>query len=851
MKSQFIRQGSSWVRHLVQDFRYGHRLLLKNRVHTFISVLTLALGIGTSTTIFSVVYGVLLHSLPYYKSGQIVQIWQINSEGSHMRFDDPDFEDMHTQVRSLQSMAEIRSDETPVSVGNEPDRVRVASVSKDFFSVMGVHLVIGRPFGPEEQHLGAAPTALVSYTYWQRHLHQAADLGAVRFTISKKAIAIIGVLPPGFSFPDDSEIWMARETEARLPSRSAHNWQVVARIRDGVSLNQARTDMSAIAHQLYEQYGPHDMNMVDAAVFPLRDALTADIKPALLVLQGVAGLLLLVACANVMNLSLAQASARAGELAVRTALGASRWRVVRQFLTEAILLCLLGSFFGIIAANIGVHALLMLAPANIPRLNEISVNLPVLWFALGLSLVVAAGLGVLTALRATSGDVQKTLSETGRYQGQAASSQRLGRVLIAGQIAITLILLIGAGLLGRSMLRVLSIYPGFQTEHVLTLDLKLPDVTADTKNQRVQFLEQLISGLKGIPGVKDVGGTNALPLQSDPADGTFVVIKEQQLSFEQKELINRAAQASTKLEPALIKSINDFFGALFRDTSRVGSADYVVASEGYFPSLGISLLRGRLFNDGDTVEATHVAIISESVARQKFQGQEPLGQTIEFGNMDGDLRLLTVVGVVGEVRVQRLELVPHPTIYVNYRQRPVATSQFNVVLRTNSNPTTIFASARSVLSKLDPTIPLRFESFTRILSASLNDRRFNLLLVGVFALTALLLAMAGIFGVLAFSVAQRTREIGVRIALGATTGSVIKMVLGQGLSTVMIGTVIGIMGSFIFTRTIRSLLFGVSPIDPFTIAGVALVLIFLAMLASYIPARRATRVDPMVALRYE
>lgn len=841
-------RGLDWVQCVTQDFRYGSRILWKSRIYAFVSVLTLALGIGASTAIFSVVYGVLLRALPYYKPEQIIQIWQLNSKGGHMRFDDPNFEDMCAQARSLQSMAEMHSEETPVLVGDEPDRIRVATVSKGFFSVMGVQPVIGRLFSPEEQHLGAVPTALVSYSYWQRHLHGTSDLGAVKFTISKNATAIIGVLPPGFSFPDNSQIWTARETEARLPSRSAHNWQVVARIRDGASLDQARADVSAIAHRLYKQYGPHDMNMVDAAAFPLRDALTADVRPALLVVLGVAGLLLLVACANVMNLSLAQASARLGELAVRAALGASRWRLVRQFLTEAILICVLGGFFGVITAYFGVPALLALAPTNIPRLNEISINLPVLWFALALSLVVAAGLGVLTALRATSGDVQATLAETGRRQGSAAGSQSVARIIVAGQIAITLTLLIGAGLLGRSMLRVLSIYPGFQIEHVVALDLKLPEITADAKVQRVQFLEELISHLKAIPGIQEVGGTNAMPLQSDPADGTFAVINDQQLSSDQKELINRAAQASTKRDPAFMQSLNGFFRTLFHDTAKTGSADYVVASEGYFPSLGIPLLRGRLFNDGDSLESPHVAVISESVA---LQGQDPLGQTIEFGNMDGDLRLLKIVGVVGDVRVQRLESAPHPTIYVNYRQRPFATSQFNIVLRTRSDPTSIFDSSRRVLSQLDPTIPPRFETFTQIFSESLNSRRFNLLLVGVFAVTAMLLAMAGIFGVLAYSVAQRTREIGVRIALGATRSNVLKMVLGQGLITAVIGTAVGLVGSFIFTRTIRSLLFGVSPTDPFTIMGVALVLILLALLASYIPARRATRVDPIIALRYE
>lgn len=846
-------RGAGWFEGLGQDFRYGFRRIRKNPVYAFVCVLTLALGIGASTAIFSVAYGVLLRPLPYAKPDQIVRMWEMNPKGRRMQFADPNFEDMRTQNRSLQGMAQMRSAESPVSVGNAPARVRVAYVSQDFFSVMAVQPAMGRLFAPEEQRFGSAPTALVSYSYWQRYLHEAKDLSTLKFAVAKVPTAIVGVLPPGFQYPDDSQVWLPREIEASLPSRTAHNWQVIARMRDGVSLDQSRADTSAIARSLSQQYRLGEKNMVDAAVLPLRDALTMDVRPVLLVLLGVAGLLLLVACANVMNLSLAQTSGRANELAVRVALGASRWRLVRQFLVESLLLCLLGGLLGVVGAYFGVRALLALAPSSIPRLDEISVNLPVLCFALGLSFVVAAGLGVLTALRATSGEVQSALAEGGRRQGTAVRSRRTGRIIVAGQVAITLTLLIGASLLGRSMMRVLSINPGFETEHVVTLDLKLPDLEARTESQRVQFLDQLISRLQTLPGVQSVGGTNVLPLKSDDsADGNFVIVNPQQLTQAQRELIERSATVSLEnADPAFLKEMSKFFDDLFRDKEHTGTADYVVASEGYFQTLGIRLLNGRLFNEGDGPNAPHAALISESVARQHWPNQDPLGQTIEFGNMDGDLRLLTVVGVVGEVRKHSLESAPRPSIYVNYRQRLRAASEFDVVLRTNSDPAATFAAVRGVLNQLDPTVAPRLSTFTEVFSESLTNRRFNLLLVGVFALAALLLAMAGVYGVLAYSVAQRTREIGVRIALGATPGSILKMVLGQGLVTVAIGIAIGLVGSFLLTRTMRSLLFEVSPSDPLTVVGVALLLLLIAMLASYIPARKATRVDPMVALRYE
>jgi predicted permease len=369
----------------------------------------------------------------------------------------------------------------------------------------------------------------------------------------------------------------------------------------------------------------------------------------------------------------------------------------------------------------------------------------------------------------------------------------------------------------------------------------------------VQFLERLVSGIQALPGVETVGGTNVLPLKhSDSSDGTFVVLNPQQLTPAQRQLIERSVQAwSDKPDSDLVQDMTTFLEDLFRNKEQSGTADYVVASEGYFETFKIPLLRGRLFNDSDGPTAPHVALISEAVARQKWPGQDPIGQTIEFGNMDGDLRLLTIVGVVGEVRKHSLETAPRPTVYVNYQQRPRSAYEFDIALRTNSDASVVSASVRKLLNQLDPTVPLRISTFNQVFSESISNRRFNLLLVGLFALAALLLAIAGVFGVLAYSVAQRTQEIGVRIALGATRGQILKMVLGQGFVTVAIGIAIGLVGSFLLTRTMRSMLFEISPNDPLTMVGIALLLTLVALVASYIPARRATRVDPMIALRYE
>jgi predicted permease len=813
-------------------------MLARNPGFTAVAVLTLALGIGASTAIFSVVYGVLLRPLPYSKPDQIVELWEVNAQGGHMNFADPNFEDVRSQSHGFQGMAEYAAWLESVSGGSEPTRSMVASVSRDFFPLMRVGPVLGRGFAPEEQRFGAAPVALVSYAYWKQYLGGTADLSSTKLTIEHQLCSIIGVLPPGFRFPFDSDIWVPRELWGRLPSRTAHNWHVVARLRGDVPLPQARAEVSGIARRLKQQYG-QDTMMIDVAVLPLRTALTSDVRPALLVLLGAVGFLLLVACANVVNLLLAQAAARERELAVRSALGAGRWRLVRQFLTEALLLSIDGGALGILAALWGVDALVALAPSNLPRLQDVAVNLPVLFFTFALSVAVAAGLGIFTALRATSGESRGpqnqrsallgALVERGQGHTGTLRGHRLSRTIVGVQIATTVVLLAGAGLLGRSLLRVLSVDPGFRIEHVLTMDLAMPFAEKDTeKVQRVAFLNELFSRLRAIPGVHEVGGVNGLPLTEGLADGTYILMTPQEK------------------QPRM-----DDLEQLFHQSARTGDADYCVASEGYFRALGIPLRRGRLFDQRDTMDSPHVALISESLAREKWPNQDPLGRTIEFGNMDGDLRFLTVVGVVGDLREDSLEKKPRPTIYVDYQQRPQAMLHFTVVLRAEANPTAVFSAAREIVRGLDPNLPPSFDTFKEVFSASLKTRRFNLTLVGVFAATALLLAVAGIYGVMAYSVVRRTHEIGVRMALGARAPDVLRLVLGQGMRTAAAGLAVGIAASFALTRAMQSLLFGVRATDPLTLAGVALLFGAAALLANYVPARRATKVDPMVALRYE
>ena len=844
--------GADWIGIMFQDLGFGIRVLRRNPLSSLTAIFTLALGISATTAIFSVVYGVLLRPLPYDRPEQLVQVWEEEKNGVDSNLADPNFQDLRAQNHSLNGLAEFHADLASVSGGSEPKRLMVATVSSDFFPLMRVYPMRGRGFAAEDQRVGAAPVALVSYSYWKQYLNAANDLSTLKLRVENQSASVIGVLPPGFRFPNDADLWVPRELYPPLPARTAHNWEGIARLRDGVTITQARDDLGLIAGAIKKQYGD-EVDLVSVSMLPLQDALTSTVRPSLIILLGTVGFLLLVACANVMNLLLAQASARETELAVRAALGASRGRMVRQFMAETLLLSLAGGVFGVLAAYWGVHWLLKLAPPDTPGLAGVSMNLPVLFFALGLCLVVAVGLGTFTALRSDSNDIRATLAEGGRSGAGSFRTQLIGRSVVVMQLAITMTLLIGAGLLGRSLMRVLSIDPGFRTEHVVTIDLALPTAfKPDQKVRRVQFLNDLFGRLRALPGVQDVGGTNALPLLTGTtSDGGFAVVNPQQLSPRTRDLINRAVRSDVSSDSALIKDVSDFFGQLFRDPKNGGYADYASVSEGYLRSLGIPLLRGRLFDDRDTMDAPHVALISESLARQKWPNEDPTGYTIEFGNMDGDLRLLTVIGVVGDVRERSLEKPPRPTIYVNYRQRPQATYHFSAVVRTAGDPASVIASARKIVRELDPDVPPSTSSFTTIFAASTSGRRFNLVLFGIFAGTALLLAIAGIYGVLAYSVSRRTREMGVRMALGATAANVMRLVLGQAAITTGIGVVLGLVGSFILMRSLQSMLYEVGAADPLTFGAVALLLLVVALLAAYLPARRATKVDPNVALRYE
>ena len=822
-----IRLGN-WLHSVLSDCRFGLRHLRKNLGFTVVALLTLALGIGATTAMFSVVYGVLLRPLPYSDSNRIMAVFEVNSRGNPSRVADSNFDDFRDQSRAFQAIAKYGNDVVSVSGASQPTRTAVASVSPDFLSVFRIQPILGRDFTASDSTKGAGPAVLVSYGYWRQHLGSSPDLSQAHLKIGDSVFSVIGVLPAGFQFPTDADLWLPVDLNGEAPSRTAHNFSVVGRLRDGVTVAQANQDISAIGRRIHQTSSEQsDYLLKDAMVLPLRDSITRQARSPLLVLLAAVGFLLLVACANVANLLLAQASVRQRELAIRTALGAARARLVRQFLTEAFLLSLVGGCLGVLAAFWAVTGLVGLAPANLPRLASISINIPVLLFAWFLSSAVAVGLGAFTAAHATSADPRKGLAEGGRVQSGTPASQRVGQIIVAAQIAITLILVVGAGLFGRSLLKVLEVRPGFNVDKIVTMDVSLPEVEdSQAKANQVIFFSNLIDRLQQIPGVRKVGATSGLPMDGGLPDGMFLLMTQNEIP----------------------KSADDF-DALFQQKDRIGAADFCVATAGYFQALGIPLVRGRIFDQRDGASSPHVAVISESLARDRWPNQDPLGHTIEFGNMDGDLRLLTIVGIVGDTHEYGLDTPPRPTVYVNLFQRPRAA--ITLTMLSDAATPSVTAAARGILRDLNPEIPAEFRTFPQIYSASLGSRRFNVILLGFFGITALLLATAGVFGVMAYSVSRRTPEIGVRIALGAGPGDVLGMILGQGLRTIFIGVAMGIVGALALTRAIGSLLFGVAAADPLTFGAVTLLLVGAALLACYLPARRAMRVDPMVALRYE
>lgn len=823
---------------LIKDIRYGLRSMAKRPGFTAIAVITLALGIGASTSIFSVVDAVLLRPLPYPNSDQIVTLREVNEKGTKIAFAEPNFIDVRSRNRTLDAVAQYNGQLTTVTGASEPVRAMTFVVSSDFFRVLGTKPLVGRTFLPEEQKAGGAPVAVVSYGFWQSLLGGRSDLTGTTLKVMDQNVAVVGVMPPEFAFPSKAEIWIPRELFPAEVSRSAHNWAVVARTRAGVSVEQARTDVSTIGKQLKQEYGK-DVDSVDFTALSLQEYMVGNVRGVLLLIFAAVGFLLIVACANVANLLLAQVTARQKDFAVRSALGATRLRLARQFVTENVLLVLLAGTVGVLLSFWGVDLLLSLNQQGLPRMREIGVDARVIGFTFGLSLLIGAVLGIVPVLRFSPKSLESSLRETSAAS-RGYAGQRLRSLLVVAQMALTVVLLAAAGLLGKSFYRLLQIDPGFRTDSAVAMEVSLPErppnearykalmqsykrlieqgvapdehVQLSPEEERYRlFQSQLLDRLSATPGVTAVGTISALPLSGGGPDGLFLI---------------------------------------GNNPARKGQADYRLATAGYFAALKIPVLRGRMFDASDKFESPNAAVVSQSLVQKYWPNEDPIGQTIQFGNMDGDLRLLHIVGVVGDIHDYGVDAAVLPTVYANALQR-LPMSSLTVVTRGQSEPGALVPTMREVVHSLNPQLPLAFRTLDQVYSSSLSQQRFSLVIFAVFAMTALILAAMGIYGITAYAVAQRTQEIGIRMALGAQMRDVLRLVLGYALLLVVIGGVIGLVGAYAARSVLRSLLFEVAPTDVSVFLAVPVLLVLVALVACIVPARRATKVDPLVALRHE
>ena len=811
----------------LRDLRYGARVLRRAKAFASVSILTLGLGIGAATAVFSAINGVLLSPLPYPEPDRIVRLFQIDNTGRRMgNVSEPNFEDWNDRTRGSQFMALMSSGPVPVAIGSETTMINGASVSREFFDVMRQTPVVGRTFVDDERRVGGARAVIVSDNLWRTRLGSA-PLASLNLRISNEIHQVIGVMPPGFDYPAASEFWTAKEIHARQTSRTSHNFQVVARLTPGVPLSAAQSEISTLSRQLKAQHGDGTW-MSDATAVPLREQLTATAQPTLLVLFGAAMLLLVIACLNVSNLQLARASTRRREIAVRLAVGAGSGRIARQLLAEALVLSAAAALLGIVVALGAVQALVAMQPGNLPRMQSIEVNWLVMLFAIAVAVVTAVVLGVVTSVRATRQEIRDTLSEGTRTMAGGRTSERIRQGLVVAQVALTVILLIGAGLLARSFAKLLQVDTGYRTASAVVIDLSWPfSREPSVQLSRKAAQHELMTQLGALPGVQGTGLINTFPLGNGFfANGQFIEMTR----VDEIQSLEDRARLGDELK------------------ARLGFAGYRIVSEGYFTTMGIPLIRGRLFDERDGPDAPHVAVISESLAGTKWPNQDPIGRFVQFGNMDGDTRGFRIIGIVGDVREISPEALPGPLFYGYYRQRMA--TRFSVVVRTAmAGP--IAPTARQVVRQIDPELPVQIRTVEDVFDRALAGRRFSLTLIGVFSVAALLLATLGIYGLISYLVAERTREIGIRLALGAESTDVLRLIVGRGAILAGAGLAVGLGSSLGLTRLLKGMLFGVTATDPAAFIIVTIVTLAAVLAASYLPARRAMGVTPVGAMRVD
>ncbi|HEV8141130.1 MAG TPA: ABC transporter permease [Pyrinomonadaceae bacterium] len=809
----------------IKDIRSSVRNLTKSKAFAAATLVTLALGIGANTAIFSVVNAVLLRPLPYAEADRLIVPWGSKSEMQyHSVVSYPDFVDWQARTQTLEYLAAYNSSGILLRQSDgEPELMTGSAVSADLFPLLKITPAIGRFFTRAEDQQNAPAVIVLGYDLWQRRFKSDANIIGQQIRIGSLSATVLGVLPKGFVFParaskTDFLRPLAPALGERVQRRSSYSLRVIARLKPGVSLSAADSEMRSIGAQLEQQY-PDEGFRLGSKLISLYDAVTWGSKVPLLVLLGAVGFVLLIACANIANLLLARAAARQREIAIRAALGAGRWQIIRQLLMESVLLSLAGGALGLLVASWGVRLLVATSPLDIPRLKDVGLDATVLVFTVVISVLTGLFFGLVPALQASRADLQDALKEGGRGSAGGPSHNRVRALLVVSEVALSLVLLIGAGLLGKSFLLLNEVRPGFEPEHVLTTELSLSKSKyAEPAQQQAAFAD-IVRRSESIPGVEAAGLIYPIPLGGDSNANTFQIAGRPALRPEDKP-----------------------------------TSSHRTISPNYFRALNIPLLRGRSFDARDNQQSPPVIIVNDTFARRYLAGTDVLGQRVIIEGETGDNATppaREVVGVVGDVRHESLDSEAGPEYYVPYAQAPQSFMSL-VVRSSNSTPESLSASLREVIRQGDPEQYVgTIQPMTKLVDDAVARRRFNALLTGVFAGVALILASVGIFGVLNYTVTQRTQEIGLRVALGAQTRDVLRLVLGHGVRLIITGLGIGLIASFALTRVLAGMLFGVTPTDPLTFATVSLLLAAVALLACYIPARRAMKVDPLRALRYE
>lgn len=828
---------------LLQDLRFAVRTLGRNPGFTAVAILTLALGIGLNSAVFSVVNGVLLRPLDHPEPHRLVRVDELSERGNPNPVAWPNFLDWRAGSRSFTGMAAYGASATTLQGEAGAERVVVGRVTEDFFPVMQVTPLLGRTFRPEEMTPGAAPVAVISHALWQRLFGGAPALDGLTLRSGPSLVPVVGVLPEGFDFPFGSEAWIPVDPSMQGDSRTAHNWRVVARLAEGASLASAAAEVDALTRRLREVHGS-EMDAAGAGLLPLRDALVGDLRRPLLLLLVAAGLVLLVACCNLSSTLLARAANRRREVAIRTALGASRSRVARQLLTETAVLTFAGAVAGLLLSLVLVRALLALAPANLPRADQVAVDLPVLGFTLGISVLTALLFGLLPAVRTSGWGLRDTMDQGGRG-GAGGRGHRVWDLLVGGEVALALLLLVGSGLVVRSFVNLSQVDPGFEPRGVLTVSVNLPPSASDASADQdvLDRWGRILPALESLPGVESVGLTSALPFTGQGANGLWVAAAAAP-PLEGLPLDDPAALWRT-LEP-LMEQVRG------GDLSAGGDAGYRLVGGDYFGAMGIPLREGRTFQPGDRYDAPHVAVINETMARRHWPGESPVGKRFFTGGMDRwGIVPTEIVGVVADVRHFGPAAEPVPEYFVSALQRPARSQSAILVIRSSVPPESLVSAVRTRLSELAPDVPASFLPMEDRLSRFTSQERFSVLILGAFGVLALILAAIGIYGVVSYAVSRRTREMGIRLALGATPGDVRRLVMRGSMAAVGAGLVVGLLVALNLGPWMEDLLHGVGPRDPATLIAVTAVLLLAAWWATFLPARRGTRVDPIITMRAE